>query len=578
MRAFSEDVDLWRSHRFALRVKVSVDDGTGTFRDLDDLFGSDWIVRVSLSESIDQPVSSADIELSRAKGQISLASLRDDSLANKLTGSTSPLIQIGRRVKIYISMSPEGIDPQVHTMVFHGFIDEVDFGSDPISIQCRDLGGLAQDRFMEIEQVYGYTGLGPMDIWAPAWTHDVTYAIPSTPNGYYYLASGYGTSGASEPTWPTTVGATVSDNGILWTCVGSTGGSSGDYWLTVLFKMEKEWGLYDELNWLDPPPAPPSWWIHSYRQERVPVLDAMRNIAIQVGWDVRMRWSQDWLDYIMTAWQPERAKTVSDFVFGTSDYLDVRSLKLAIQGIRNVVQVIFSDSLALAANGVDALRRTVRVEDGASISKYGRRFCEIAEASTSQVDLETTATLEANAVLSDLSEPTAEQEIECQYLWAVELGDLYEFEPNGVHYSASQKLAVVAFRHELSSGFGRTTITCRGKPSGGHLAWHRRIAHPGVSPAHHGSAPESPVSVSISNYSGRSTVSFVPPSKRWSDAELYVSASIGFVPGPSNLESRGRITTFTVSRSAGTYYGRIILRDEYGGQSAPTAQFVLTPG
>ena len=42
---------------------------------------------------------------------------------------------------------------------------------------------------------------------------------PTTTNDRIYQAGGAGTTGASEPTWPTTIGATVVDNDITWTCI-----------------------------------------------------------------------------------------------------------------------------------------------------------------------------------------------------------------------------------------------------------------------------------------------------------------------------------------------------------------------
>jgi hypothetical protein len=46
------------------------------------------------------------------------------------------------------------------------------------------------------------------------------FVRPTVNNGYcYQVTSAAGTShAATEPTWPTTVGATVTDNGITWTC------------------------------------------------------------------------------------------------------------------------------------------------------------------------------------------------------------------------------------------------------------------------------------------------------------------------------------------------------------------------
>jgi hypothetical protein len=48
------------------------------------------------------------------------------------------------------------------------------------------------------------------------------YITPATPNGFYYKATAAGTSGGSPPTYPTTIGGTVTDGTVTWTCAGKT--------------------------------------------------------------------------------------------------------------------------------------------------------------------------------------------------------------------------------------------------------------------------------------------------------------------------------------------------------------------
>lgn len=55
-----------------------------------------------------------------------------------------------------------------------------------------------------------------------SWAASTTYTVgsirrPITPSPYYYVCTTAGTSGASQPTWNTTVGGTTTDNTVVWT-------------------------------------------------------------------------------------------------------------------------------------------------------------------------------------------------------------------------------------------------------------------------------------------------------------------------------------------------------------------------
>lgn len=59
-----------------------------------------------------------------------------------------------------------------------------------------------------------------------AWAGTTAYRVgqvrrPISSNGFIYRCIEAGTSGGSEPAWPTTVGETISDGTVTWACVGS---------------------------------------------------------------------------------------------------------------------------------------------------------------------------------------------------------------------------------------------------------------------------------------------------------------------------------------------------------------------
>lgn len=58
---------------------------------------------------------------------------------------------------------------------------------------------------------------------ADDWVASTSYSAgdtvkPTTENGYIYRCTSGGTSDSSEPSWPTTIGNTVTDNTVTWEC------------------------------------------------------------------------------------------------------------------------------------------------------------------------------------------------------------------------------------------------------------------------------------------------------------------------------------------------------------------------
>lgn len=210
----------------------------------------------------------------------------------------------------------------------------------------------------------------------------------------------------------------------------------------------------------------PGWMIREYIQERVPLWDAMRALAQQIGWDLRYRWSTG-DNLVLDFYDPDRAKTVADDTLGPTEYINVNSVKLGSAYIRNVVKVTYVDRVTKAVGEYVAT-------DVASIGVFGRRYLEIREASTSNIDTAVEAIAMANAILSDLSTPLADHAISAFHLWHLQIGDLIAFPPNSVHYDVTQKFAIVSITRTWHDGTGRIDLMTRGKPAGAYISWIRK--------------------------------------------------------------------------------------------------------
>lgn len=113
-----------------------------------------------------------------------------------------------------------------------GFKGEVTLRDDDFTIEFRSLTSALQQtvgrtftKLDEFDIIEGGVRVNP-DEWQAATAYTLresgdattgSVVKPTTQNGFHYKCSVAGTSGGTEPTWPTTAGATVTDGTCEWT-------------------------------------------------------------------------------------------------------------------------------------------------------------------------------------------------------------------------------------------------------------------------------------------------------------------------------------------------------------------------
>lgn len=237
---------------------------------------------------------------------------------------------------------------------------------------------------------------------------------------------------------------------------GTAGGVAGE---TIMQQIVDE-------NVPNPPtlyvPAASGWMVRTFPQDKASVMQALRDLAIQRGWELRYRYDSAGVSRL-TFLEPARTPAGVDTEIGPDEYFDVRLLSVSDADVRSVVRVTYED----VTLGLRSEERFVQ----ASIDQFGRRFMEIGEASASNIDTAAEAGAMADAAVNDLAFPIADQEIETSFFWPVQVGDYYRFLANGVHYDSDQDFGVVGYQHELKDGGGITTLLTRGKPVGAFRQW-----------------------------------------------------------------------------------------------------------
>lgn len=569
------------SNAGAVHVRVKVADAGGTFRDLTDLNGHDYLTGVEIDCDIDMPVDAATVYLAREIYHDQLSFLNQTTRPNLVTGSYAPLITPAAEFYIEMALAPvgtpvEAVDASWWREVFRGDIRLPDFSSDPLKFTARDLGGRLQDLWIETETVYGSTGGTAAqtvmqsiikDAHGTAWASGQTLALrdrttPVTQNGYWYRVTTAGTSGTSEPTWGTTIGGTTSASGgtAVWTCYGR---------VPTLYT-----------------PVSPGFNLKKYAQKPMSVLEALRVIAQLTGWDVRYKWRAGTGQFELTYYEPDRSKATVDATFTADQYLSIGNFSVNPDNVRNKVKVSYPDSADLDNSGFPK-RKSVTVQDATSQDRYTKglpHFCEIVESDTSPLNTSTEATTLANRVLADLKDPVAECQFELIPFPVIEIGDRYTFAANNVQHTSDLTLAVTKYRHVLQAdGTVTTTVDLRGAPVGAVTDWLRKEA--GSQAPAKTATPDAPTNVTATAIQGGIRVTFTPPTatanKKWDSAELHVSTSASFTASSATrVAGPERSTALEASNltPGTTYYVQVIARDDKGNYSAASSEVSIAAG
>ncbi|QSQ17240.1 fibronectin type III domain-containing protein [Myxococcus landrumensis] len=347
---------------------------------------------------------------------------------------------------------------------------------------------------------------------------------------------------------------------------------------TVMTQILANAGLY---GYFAPyTPVDPMWQLGKYKQDKVPLMDALQALAGQLGWDLRFRWREGF-HFWLTLRQPEREATVPVWEVAPHDYADTLSPTTRLTDIRNGVRVIYEDKNDLDAAGLSK-RKVVTEVDTASRDLYGERWAEITEATLSNIDTEVEARRLAKAFIADLAHSALEVSITVPLWWHLEVGDVLLVRGDGIHLDHDELLAVQSLEHTVGAkGSASTKLTLRGRPSTSRVRWLRRESAPGLGEPLRFLGPNAPVDLSVSNTVNGAALSFkpAPTGPKWDSFELHISATPGFTPSTATFKELTATTRFEVAglQPGMKHYAKVLGRDANGNTGAVSAEVTLTP-
>lgn len=528
-------------------LRVEIQNASGVWVDFSTLASRDWVDGVSIEcETLDQPVASASIALRRSAQGVSLAPLFATSAAN----TPQPALDLGRRVRISVSSRLKGV-PASYKELFRGRVDAIGWEQDPMVVECSDEGAWLMDLQIESEREYvtlQLTSTNFVTITTGANSIVLASGDPRVLKGGLKVGDTIALTNmpdAANNKTVTVASLSATTVGTAESLVVNAVASALPVLNRQSTSIESVMQLIMDDNTVNAglgsialyTPVSPNWQVRAFRQDRKKLLEALRDLALQIGWEVRYRYDSTdahrltffrpprmvsaslgasatgftrsagsfiadghaigdtvWSDgyslsgnigiktvtavsalllsasgCVIEAESAGRSLTKVNAVLTPSIYRDVRKLNIGLSNIRNVVKATAQD-----ANG-KLLAQTALIQS--SITAVGRRYMELVDNASSNIDTNAELVALVTAAVSDLALPRAEHEVDLLLFWPLQFGDFLVFTNNGEHYSSDQAFGIVGLRHDFLNGEGVTTIRTRGTVAGSSADWLRRESH-----------------------------------------------------------------------------------------------------
>lgn len=500
---------------YAVCVKLEVDrSGSGDYQELTDFYGSSWVKSVNYSENIDDPVAAFTAVLASEIGDYKLSPFVENSLLNQFGGGYTPVLALGRRIKLYTATVPHMTQPVSADwrLVFDGYVDEVDpvTNDDEITVRARNQGAVVQDLFIETTQVYGADS-SPFEA-----VEDVMQDILDDNLG---------------------VGVVT---------------------------------LYT--------PSSPSWNIMRYAQQREPVLSALRALASQIGWDVRYKWRSGTSQFELTFSDIDRTKSTPDKTYAPGKVLGYSQMSMKMADIRNAVRIVYTPLSTQVRTSVLVTDSTSIANYGRRYFEAAEASSSNIDTSTEANLMANAVLddLKDPSVNSSVVVPYA-YELELGDLLRFEADNRHfdsDIDGAVVAYQhtigPSGAKSTLQLRGKPAGKFlGWLRMEARGgiAPIGG-------IDRPDAATS--GAVVQTPTGLEITY--DDPTASGDLTWKDWAHSECHISTTTGFTPSIATLYAQGKTTKFTISGLAPrtTYYVKIIVVDVYGNRSLASSQVIET--